>query len=109
MPEPAESDDEGVPTLSDTSDDEGADDSDDEPLAEAKAQPEAEARKPSAGAEAPPPGTDTRGLGLETFEEGERQEPPGSGKLIPTSRHLARRMGVENWHGQTKARSDSLL
>ena len=89
MPEPAESDDEGMPGLADTRGDEGADDSsDDEPSAEAEAQPKAVARKPSAGAEAHPLGTDTRGLGLETFEGMVTTGAVRVRKHIPTSRHL---------------------
>ncbi len=78
IPELAESDDEGMPDLVDTSDDEGDDAEADEPSAGAEARPnaEAEAEKPSVGAEAPPAGADTRGFGLETLDgHGERQEP----------------------------------
>ena len=90
MPEIAESDDEGTPDLVDTSDDEDNNAEAIAPSAEADVRRNAEAQGPTAGAEAPTPGADTRGLGLGTFEGGGTTGAVRIRTHNPTSEPLAR-------------------
>ena len=90
MPEIVDGDDDGMPDLADTSDDENNNAEANAPSAEAEVRPNAEAKGPSAGAEAPTLGADTRGPGLEAFEGMGSDRSRGDQEHNPTSEHLAR-------------------